>query len=216
MPTANDIRTAVTNQIITALQKNDLPPWRRPWSLDPNCGSPLSLSTLRPYRGINVLILSAATNGYQTALYRCLDKREIVINTGGKAPHSIPLQDFTLLLSTTDEHALLQPLRDRMKMVLRFEFYSEPQLTAVVDMRSRALKWDAEEEAFPLIARRSRGTPRLALRRLQPHRTPQLQVVDWMDTINTDLDGTTISNFCNRGYLLPVIFSHRRAARAMA
>lgn len=54
---------------------------------------------------------------YQTALYRAIDKREIVISGSRNAPYSLPLHDFTLLLSSTDEHALLAPLRDRMKMV---------------------------------------------------------------------------------------------------
>ncbi len=103
---------------------------------------------------------------FQTALYRALDKREIVISTGRTTPYRLPLHEFTLLLSSTDEHALLQPLRDRMKMVLRFDYYTEPQLAAITDMRSRALKWDTEQDVFLQIAKRSRGTPRLALRLL--------------------------------------------------
>ena len=58
----------------------------------------------------------------QTALYLALDKRCIFANTGkGGKPHPIPIADFTLLLSTTDEYCLLAPLRDRMKLILRFE-----------------------------------------------------------------------------------------------
>ena len=96
---------------------------------------------------------------FQTGLYRCLDKREIVLSGGksGSAPQSIPLQDFTLLLSTTDEHALLQPLRDRMKLLLRFQFYSEAQLAAIVDMRSRALRWEVQEDVFLRIAQLAGG-----------------------------------------------------------
>jgi Holliday junction DNA helicase RuvB len=54
-----------------------------------------------------------------------------------------------------------------MKLLLRFQFYSEAQLAAIVDMRSRALRWEAQQELFLLIAKRARGTPRLALRLLQ-------------------------------------------------
>jgi holliday junction DNA helicase RuvB len=72
-----------------------------------------------------------------------------------------------VLLSTTDEYALLQPLRDRMKLLLRFEFYTPEELTEILRHRSRALGWKLDEQVFPLIARRSRGTPRLALRLLQ-------------------------------------------------
>jgi Holliday junction DNA helicase RuvB len=105
---------------------------------------------------------------FQTALYLATDQRRIVLNSRSKAgPQSIPLADFTLLLSTTDEFCLLQPLRDRMRLVLRFDFYSAEELTVLLHQRSRALGWQVHEELLPLIARRARGTPRLALRLLQ-------------------------------------------------
>ena len=56
---------------------------------------------------------------YQTCLYLALDQRKLLL-PGGKNVQSLPLNDFTLLLSTTDEYCLLQPLRDRMRLVLRF------------------------------------------------------------------------------------------------
>jgi Holliday junction DNA helicase RuvB len=105
---------------------------------------------------------------YQTALYMALDQRRIILQSRSKSgPQSIPLADFTLLLSTTDEYGLLQPLRDRMKLTLRFGFYSVEELTTVLLQRGRALGWEVHEELLPLIAGRSRGTPRLALRLLQ-------------------------------------------------
>ena len=103
---------------------------------------------------------------YQTALYLALDKGKVIVN-GGKQPQSIPIADFSLLLATTDEHCLLQPMRDRMRLVLRFDFYNEDELTTVLQQRCRALGWNAEEFVFPLIADRARGTPRIALRLLQ-------------------------------------------------
>jgi Holliday junction DNA helicase RuvB len=104
----------------------------------------------------------------QTALYLAMDQRKIVLQGRSKAgPQSIPLADFTLLLSTTDEFCLLQPLRDRMRLVLRFEFYANEDLTTLLLQRSRALGWPVHEELLPRIAQRSRGTPRLALRLLQ-------------------------------------------------
>ena len=71
-----------------------------------------------------------------------------------------------MLLATTDEYCLLQPLRDRMKMVLRDEFYSDEELQQVAQNRCAALGWNVDEEVFPQIAQRSRGVPRLALRLL--------------------------------------------------
>jgi len=107
---------------------------------------------------------------FQTALYLALDKRKIVLSSGNKsggAPQSIPLNDFALLLASTDEHQLLQPLRDRMRLLLRFTYYSEEELTTILHQRARALGWEIDEELLPLISLRSRGVPRIALRILQ-------------------------------------------------
>jgi Holliday junction DNA helicase RuvB len=105
---------------------------------------------------------------FQTALYLALDKRKIVLTGGkGNSPQSLPLADFTVLLSTTDEYHLLEPLRHRMRLALRFEYYSVGELAMVVHQRTQALGWEIHEELLPLIAERSRGTPRLALRLLQ-------------------------------------------------
>lgn len=102
----------------------------------------------------------------QTALYLALDQRMIVLSGSGRTPTSIPIANFTLLLCSTDEFCLLQPLRDRMKLVLRFQFYSVDELAVLVKQRSLGLRWPAQEEVFGQIAQRSRGTPRLGLRLL--------------------------------------------------
>jgi Holliday junction DNA helicase RuvB len=106
---------------------------------------------------------------YQTALLMALDQRKLFVSSGrpGRTPQAIPLADFTLLLSTTDEFNLVQPLRDRMKLVLRFTFYDQAELADLLRQRGQALRWDVAEEVLPLIAQRARGTPRLALRLLQ-------------------------------------------------
>ena len=107
---------------------------------------------------------------FQTALYLALDKRRIILSGGSKSsgtPQSLPLNDFALLLASTDEHCLLQPLRDRMRLLLRFSYYSVEELTTVLLQRAHALGWEIHEELLPLISQRSRGTPRLALRILQ-------------------------------------------------
>lgn len=105
---------------------------------------------------------------FQVAMYTACDHRKVFLNGGckGQSLRSIPVADFTLLLSTTDEHRILQPLRDRMKLVLRFEFYSVEELVKVMLHRSRARGWTIDECVLPEIAQRSRGTPRLGLRLL--------------------------------------------------
>ena len=107
---------------------------------------------------------------FQTALYRAIEGRKLFVQGRASQVQSIPLADFSLLLSTTDEYCLLQPLRDRMKLLLRFQFYEKDELAVLLWQRSRALNWSVEEGVFPFIAQRARGTPRLALRLLQSAR----------------------------------------------
>ena len=104
---------------------------------------------------------------FQTALYLALDKHMLFVRGARGKPQGIPIADFTLLLATTDEYCLLQPLRDRMKLLLRYEFYSPEELIGVLQHRIRAMRWTADDAMLPAIASRSRGTPRLALRLLQ-------------------------------------------------
>jgi Holliday junction DNA helicase RuvB len=105
----------------------------------------------------------------QTALYLALDKRKVIVQGSrrGATPVSVPVADFTLLLATTDEFRLLQPLRDRMRLLLRFGFYSDDEIVQILRHRLRALAWAFQEAVLPEIARRSRGVPRLALRLAQ-------------------------------------------------
>ena len=81
----------------------------------------------------------------QTALYLAIDQRQIILQGGrsGRMPQSIPLANFTLLLASTDEFSLLQPLRDRMKLVLRFQFYYADELATWSSQRSQALRLES-------------------------------------------------------------------------
>jgi Holliday junction DNA helicase RuvB len=98
---------------------------------------------------------------YQTVLYLALDQRRLALGGGrtGKSVQSVPLADFTLLLSTTDEYGLMQPLRDRMKLLLRFDYYSPDDLALLVRQRAAALGWEVHGAILPLISGRSRGRP---------------------------------------------------------
>ena len=50
-----------------------------------------------------------------------------------------------MLLGSTDEYLLLQPLRDRMRLVLRFEFYITEELTKIVTHRAKSLQWEMDD-----------------------------------------------------------------------
>jgi len=104
----------------------------------------------------------------QTALYLALDQSRILLSSGKEGSSTaIPLASFTLLLATTDEYGLLQPLRDRMKLNLRFSFYSVGELTELLLRATQRLGWNLDDSVLLMIAQRSRGTPRLGLRLLQ-------------------------------------------------
>ena len=89
----------------------------------------------------------------------------------GKGPESksirIDLPHFTLIGATTRAGSLSTPLRDRFGIVERLELYSEDDLATIVKRSSKILKIEIDEEAAFEIARRSRGTPRIANRLLK-------------------------------------------------
>ncbi|MBR1539571.1 MAG: Holliday junction branch migration DNA helicase RuvB, partial [Clostridia bacterium] len=89
----------------------------------------------------------------------------------GKGPESksirIDLPRFTLIGATTRAGSLSTPLRDRFGIVERLELYSEEDLATIVKRSSKILDIEIDEEASFEIARRSRGTPRIANRLLK-------------------------------------------------
>lgn len=89
----------------------------------------------------------------------------------GKGPSArslrIDLPPFTLIGATTKAGMLTSPLRDRFGVIERLEFYSVEELVAIVKRSSEILKVPIEEEGAWEIARRSRGTPRIANRLLR-------------------------------------------------
>jgi Holliday junction DNA helicase RuvB len=103
-------------------------------------------------------------------LYPALEDYQIDIMIGeGPAARSIKLdlQPFTLVGATTRAGMLTNPLRDRFGIVARLEFYSSEELTRIVHRSASLLEVATDEEGAFEIARRSRGTPRIANRLLR-------------------------------------------------
>ena len=93
---------------------------------------------------------------------------DIVIGSGASAKSiRIDLPKFTLIGATTKAGSLTTPLRDRFGIVERLELYSSEDLSTIVKRSSKILKLEIDEEAALEIARRSRGTPRIANRLLK-------------------------------------------------
>ena len=103
-------------------------------------------------------------------LYPALEDFQLDIMIGeGPAARSIKLDlpPFTLAGATTRAGMLTNPLRDRFGIVARLEFYSQQELTKIVQRSARLLNVSLEEEGAAEISRRARGTPRVANRLLR-------------------------------------------------
>jgi Holliday junction DNA helicase RuvB len=103
-------------------------------------------------------------------LYPALEDYQIDIMIGeGPAARSIKLdlQPFTLVGATTRAGMLTNPLRDRFGIVARLEFYNAEELTRIVRRSAGLLNAPMDDEGAFEIARRSRGTPRIANRLLR-------------------------------------------------
>ena len=103
-------------------------------------------------------------------LYPALEDYQIDIMIGeGPAARSIKLdlQPFTLVGATTRAGMLTNPLRDRFGIVARLEFYTPEELARIVKRSAGLLNAPMDEEGGFEIARRSRGTPRIANRLLR-------------------------------------------------
>ena len=106
----------------------------------------------------------------EEVLYPAMEDFQLDIMIGeGPAARSIKLDlpPFTLVGATTRAGLLTSPLRDRFGIVQRLEFYNVKDLTSIVARSARLLGMEANEEGAYEVARRSRGTPRIANRLLR-------------------------------------------------
>ena len=106
----------------------------------------------------------------EEVLYPAMEDFQIDIMIGeGPAARSIKLDlpPFTLVGATTRAGLLTAPLRDRFGIVQRLEFYSPEELTRIVRRSAQILGIACEAEGADAIARRARGTPRIANRLLR-------------------------------------------------
>ena len=109
----------------------------------------------------------------EEVLYPALEDFQLDIMIGeGPAARAIKLDlpPFTLVGATTRAGLLTSPLRDRFGIVQRLDFYSVDELTCIVERAADILKVSIEQDGAREIARRSRGTPRIANRLLRRSR----------------------------------------------
>ncbi len=93
---------------------------------------------------------------------------DVIIGKGATAKSiRLDLPKFTLVGATTRAGMMTAPLRDRFGVIHRLEFYSVSELVSIIKRSARVLAVDIDEEGSLEIARRSRGTPRIANRLLK-------------------------------------------------
>ncbi len=110
------------------------------------------------------------SSAVEEILYPAMEdfRLDIIIGSGPAAQSvKIDLPRFTLIGATTRAGMLSNPLRDRFGMNFRMNFYNESELAEIVKRASNKLSKEIEKEASYEIAKRSRGTPRIALRLLR-------------------------------------------------
>ena len=103
-------------------------------------------------------------------LYPAMEDFTLVIIVGSDSSSrniKIDLPPFTLVGATTRAGDLTGPLRDRFGIVNKLNYYTVEELTKIVSRSSRVLKCEIDEEAAVELAKRSRGTPRIANRLLK-------------------------------------------------
>jgi Holliday junction DNA helicase RuvB len=111
---------------------------------------------------------------------------DIVLGEGMSARTiSMPLKRFTLIGATTRSGMLSSPMRDRFRMHEHLEFYSVEELATIIQVNAHKLQTPITEEAAVELAKRSRGTPRVANGRLHWARSYTTSEHDGKITLDT-------------------------------
>ena len=128
------------------------------------------LTNLEPHDVLFIDEIHRLSPVVEEILYPAMEDYQLDIMIGeGPAARSvkIDLPPFTLIGATTRAGMLTNPLRDRFGIVARLEFYETRDLATIVARSAQLLGMDLDEHGALEIARRSRGTPRIANRLLR-------------------------------------------------
>ncbi|WP_163499281.1 Holliday junction branch migration DNA helicase RuvB [Helicobacter suis] len=138
------------------------------------------LTNLKPKEILFIDEIHRLSPAIEEVLYPAMEDFRLDIIIGSKAAAQtikIDLAPFTLIGATTRAGMLSNPLRDRFGMHFRLEFYSVEELSTITTQASLKLKKSIDADASLEIAKRCRGTPRIALRLLR-------RVRDFADSAN--------------------------------
>ena len=111
---------------------------------------------------------------------------DIIVGSEGNSRNiKIDLPPFTLVGATTRAGDLSSPLRDRFGIINKLEFYTVEELTDIVKRTARVLDMNIDEDAACELAKRSRGTPRIANRLFK--RVRDFAMVEGSDTVTLEI-----------------------------
>ena len=147
------------------------------------------LTNLEPHDVLFIDEIHRLSPAIEEVLYPAMEDYQLDIMIGeGPAARSIKLDlpPFTLIGATTRAGSLTSPLRDRFGIVQRLEFYSVEDLASIVTRSASCLNLELEDKAAFEVARRSRGTPRIANRLLR-------RVRDFADVRNNGIISADIA-----------------------
>ena len=145
------------------------------------------LSTLEPGDVLFIDEIHRMPRYIEEILYPAMEDftLDIIIGSEGNSRNiKIDLPPFTLVGATTRAGDLSSPLRDRFGIVSKLKFYTD-ELSAIVKRTSRVLKMDITDEAALELAKRSRGTPRIANRLFK--RVRDFALVDKKEIIDLEV-----------------------------
>lgn len=146
------------------------------------------LSTLEPGDVLFIDEIHRMPRYIEEILYPAMEDftLDIIIGSEGNSRNiKIDLPPFTLVGATTRAGDLSSPLRDRFGIVSKLKFYTDDELSAIVRRTSRVLKMDITDEAALELAKRSRGTPRIANRLFK--RVRDFALVDKKEVIDLEV-----------------------------
>lgn len=125
------------------------------------------LSTLEPNDVLFIDEIHRMPSYIEEILYPAMEDYALDIIFGGEGNSRsirINLPKFTLVGATTRVGDLTSPLRDRFGIICKLQFYTDEELSKIVERTSRVLQVPIKKEAASELASRSRGTPRIANR----------------------------------------------------
>src|SRR5574338_843141 len=158
------LATVIANELGVAIRPTAGPVIEKPGDLA------AMLSNLQAREVLFIDEIHRMSPAIEEILYPAMEDYEldIVIGQGpGARSVKVPLQRFTLVGATTRAGLLTSPLRARFGIVHRLDFYTEGDIKEIVQRSARILGVPIDAEATDEIARRSRGTPRVANRLLR-------------------------------------------------